>query len=219
MARTKKRIQYTVKDYPGSIIEVESPKDDENARNLALEEILRRIDDESDLTFSADSFQDGLSIEDLIFVEPSRSNDKKPSTDRELQPIEVAAKEVAQFSLLRVQLQKNQELAKQYLELIEALFTSNPLTEEQIEIIQRKEFSKALESLASIKVDYDEFLPKAEAAWKILKPIISGTYRELTENSPENNLPSATPKAQSTDNLSPDGGASRKGTNSGANRR
>ena len=175
MARTKTRIQYTLKDYPGTIIEIESTKDDEKARKLALEEIMRRVDDENDNTFNSESFADGLSVDDLIFVEPTKNNERKsPSIDRELEPLELAAKEIAQFALLRITLQESQGVTQQYLSAIEALFQPTPLTPEQIEIFQTKEFTKKLEILANAKVEHDKFLPKAELAWQLLKPLIMG---------------------------------------------
>jgi hypothetical protein len=202
MARSKARIQYTLKDYPGILIDVENPRDDEKGRNLAIQEILRRVDDENDPTFTGESFADGLSIDDLIFVEPTTNNDKKANQSdysadrprqRTLEPVEIAAKEIAQFSLLRVQLQKNQEVASQYLSAIEALFQSTSLTEEQIELFQRKEFTKTLESLATSKVEHDKFLPKAKEAWKLLKPLITGTVPESVISQIENSKTTAPP--------------------------
>ncbi len=175
MARTKTRIQYTLKDYPGTIIEVESTKDDEKARDLALQEILKRVDDENENTFNSESFADGLSVDDLIFVEQTKNNDRKiASGERELEPLELAAKEIAQFALLRITLQESQGVTKKYLSAIEALFQPTPLTSEQIEIFQTKEFTKKLEILANAKVEYDRFLPQAEIAWQLLKPLILG---------------------------------------------
>jgi len=165
MARKKKSIQYTVKDHPGLLIEVESPQDNEVSRQKALDDIRRRIDEEDEL--SEDSFPDGLGIDDLILVDAPKST----SVSRELQPVELAAKKIAQLAQARRELQKNQENFQEYLPLIDALFKAERLTIEYQEKIQNKSFSKALEDLATSKVEYDGLEPGAKEAWELLKPI------------------------------------------------
>ncbi|MDY6936224.1 MAG: hypothetical protein SWY16_01050 [Cyanobacteriota bacterium] len=112
-------------------------------------------------------------------VEPSPSNPSKPSgksskgkADRESAPLEVAAADLARFAALRVKFQESQQKAKPYVDLIEALFASAPLDEEQIELAKSKDFAKTLSHLATIKVEYDNLAVKAEQAWEVLKPIL-----------------------------------------------
>src|SRR5689334_995362 len=122
MGRKKKSIQYTLKDHPGIIIEVDNGEDNEAARQKALDEVMKRVEAEE---LSLDDFPNGLSVDDLIFVDaPAKA--KAAKSDEELQPMEKAAKEVAQFALMKVALQKNQEAAQQFLDLITALFTPEP---------------------------------------------------------------------------------------------
>ncbi len=165
MGRKKKTVQYTVKDHPGLLIEVESPQDNEISRQRALDEVRRRIDEEDEL--GEDSFPDGLGIDDLILVDYPKFS----SVNRELQPLEIAAKKIAQLAQARRELQKNQENFQEYLPLIDALFKPERLTSEEQEKIQNKSFSKALEDLASAKVEYDALEPDAKEAWELLKPI------------------------------------------------
>ncbi len=181
MPRRKKVIYYTHPDYADTLlIPIESRSDTTEAREQALEEIMRRMDDESDTTITPDSFSDGLGLDQLVIVEPPQSQKttgkrkSRKGLDRELQPVEIAAQEIAQFSLLRVELQKHQEAAQPYLEVIEALFKPDPLTDEQIEVAQSKDFAKTLSNLATAKVEFDAFQTKAEQAWEVLKPVVSG---------------------------------------------
>ncbi|MGB3240622.1 MAG: hypothetical protein WBB29_20205 [Geitlerinemataceae cyanobacterium] len=179
MPRKKKVIYYTVPEYADTLlIAIEARQDSPEAREQALEAILAKMDDENDTTLDAESFADGLGIDRLVVVESPESEvgksprKSKQTIDRELEPIEVAAAEIAQFSLLRVGIQELQETAKPYVKVIEALFGSDPLTAEQIEIVRSKEFAKTLSNLATAKVEYDTFAQKAKEAWEILKPVL-----------------------------------------------
>ncbi len=177
MGRKKKTIQYTVKDHPGLLLEVESPQDSEAARQKALDEIIKRIEEDE---LSQDSFPNGLGIDDLILVDLPRFTS---SLNRELQPVELAAKKIAQLAQARRELEKNQENFQQYLPLIEALFKPEKLTNEQQEQIQNKSFAKSLEELATAKVEYDGLAPEAKDAWELLKPVAVGSL--LTESKTE----------------------------------
>lgn len=179
MARKKKVIYYTVPEYADTLlIEVEARQDSPEAREQALEAILAKMDDDSDSTLDAESFADGLGIDRLVVVETPDSevsqSTRKPKSaiERELEPIEVAAAEIARFSLVRVGLQELQEAAKPYVSAIEALFGTAPLTPEQIETFRSKDFAKTLSNLATAKVEYDAFAEKAKDAWEILKPVL-----------------------------------------------
>lgn len=175
----KHTLYYTVAEYANTLlVEVEGTQDTEATREKALDEIMRRMEDENDTTLTPDSFANGLGSEQLVLVEApntsktSKKRKSKREPDRELEPIEVAASELAQFSLLRVQLQQAQEAAQPYVELIEALFDTKPLSSEQMEIASSKDFARTLNNLAKLKVEYDAFQEKAAAAWELLKPAI-----------------------------------------------
>ena len=112
-------------------------------------------------------------------AEPSASDPSKPSRkssktsdDRTAAPLEVAAADIAKFAALRVKLQDAQEKAKPYVDLIEALFESDPLNEKQIELAKSKDFAKSLTNLAALKVESDTLAVKAAEAWATLKPIL-----------------------------------------------
>jgi hypothetical protein len=180
MPRKKSVIYYTVPEYADRLlIEIEAKEDSQEAREQALDAILAKMDDDSDATLSTESFADGLGIDRLVVVEaPSSTANKEPrksKLDRQLEPIEIAAAEIAQFSLIRVEFQEIQATAKSYATLIEALFKPAPLTEEQIELAKSKDFAKTLSHLATKKVEYDALSQKAAQAWETLKPILVGS--------------------------------------------
>lgn len=170
MGRRKSTVTYTVKDIPGITITVPGKGDDEKTRAAALDEAMRLMDEGE---ISNDSFQDGLGVNDLIFVEASSLAPPKSEGTREDSPLEQAARTVAELTLKRVALQTQQREASQYLELIEAVFSMKPLTEEQIELAKDKNFPKSLVSLAQAKVEFDELFPEAEKAWELLKPALT----------------------------------------------
>lgn len=175
MGRRKATVTYTVKAHPGVTITVPGKVDDEKTRASALDEALRLMTEETG-PLDSDSFPDGLGVEDLIFVEASHllaKEAEETGTERELEPMEKAAKTVAEFTLKRAALQQQQANAQKYLGLIEAVFSMQPLTGEQIEMATDKAFPKTLENLASAKIEFDKLQPQAEDAWKLLKPAFS----------------------------------------------
>ena len=107
MARNSKVLYYTVPDYADTLlIPIEANQDNETAREKALDRILEIIESEEDTTLTQNSFPDGLGTDKLVLVEPPESKDSgkkrksKKDFDRELQPVEIAAAEVAKFSML-----------------------------------------------------------------------------------------------------------------------
>ena len=205
MAKNSKVLYYTVPDYADTlIVPIEASQDNEAAREKALDRILQMIDSEEDATLTQDSFPDGLGTDKLVLVDPPQSKEtgkkrrSKKEFDRELQPIEVAAAEVAKFSMLRVELQKKQQEALPYLKLVEAVFSTAPLTEEYMEMAASKAFTDALKKLASTKVEFDTFQPKAREAWELLKPILVSAAPIKTEQAKgekKQSAPTATPSS------------------------
>lgn len=176
MSRGKNMIYYTVPEHADTLlIPIKSKTDNDKARNKAVDEILRRMNDEDDDSLDPDSFSDGLDSSRLVVVEPPEAL-AAPEADKESGPdsIEVAAADLARFSLVRVNFQQHQEEAQTYLPLIEALFSDEPLTEEQIKDAKNKNFPKSIAKLAKAKVEFDDFRSRAVSAWDMLKPLIMG---------------------------------------------
>ncbi len=162
-------VKYTTKDLKelGLFVEVSGRTDNERTRNKALEEIQRRMDDPEDTSLNENSFADGLSIDDLIVVEPPEDKSKGEEPE-----IITAVKAIANLASLRVILEDSYKQAIDLRPVIEALFSPEPLTPEQIQKATDKSFAKTLMKFAEAKAARDQFLPTAEEAWEILAPAL-----------------------------------------------
>ena len=196
MARPKATVTYTVKDHPGVTITVPGKIDDQKTRDSALDEAVKLMDSG---TLNGDSFPSGLGVDDLIFVESSSSVSSAGQSPKntEEQPLETAAKIVAQFTLKRAALQTQQSNAAKYRELIEAVFSLTPLSEEHLKLALDKEFPKALESLAHAKIEFDALHASAEEAWKLLKPAFSESSSKIEHLEPTKHSTNGTPSKNS----------------------
>ena len=166
----KATLQYTTKDLKelGLFVEVPGRTDNEKTRQKALEEIQRRMDDPEDTSLSPESFADGLSADDLIVVEPP---ELEQSEDDEPEIIQ-AVKAIASFASLRVSSEEAYKGAAELRPVIEALFSPEPLTPEQMQQATDKNFAKTLIKFAEAKAARDKFLPVAQEAWKVLAPAL-----------------------------------------------
>ena len=163
-------VQYTTKDLRelGLFVEVAGRTDNDKTRQKAIEEIQRRMDDPEDTSLNRESFADGLSAEDLIMVEPPITDQ---SEDNEPEVIQ-AVKAIATLASLRVSLEEAYKGAAELRAVIEALFSPEPLTPEQMQQATDKNFSKILIKFAEARAAHDKFLPSAEKAWELLAPML-----------------------------------------------
>lgn len=167
----KATIQYTTRDLKelGLFVEVPGRSDNDKARQKALEEIQRRMDDPEDTTLNRESFADGLSADDLILVEPPSLDQSEDEGEPE---VIQAVKAIATLASLRVSLEEVHKGAAELRPVIEALFSPEPLTPEQMQQATDKNFSKTLIKFAEARAAHDKFLPTAEKAWQLLAPIL-----------------------------------------------
>ncbi len=164
-------VHYTTKDLRelGLFIEVPGRADNEKTRKKALEEIQRRMDDPEDTSLNRESFADGLSAEDLIVVEPPAT---EQSEEEEEPEVIQAVKAIATLAGLRVSLEEAYKGAAELRAVIEALFSPEPLTPEQMQQATDKNFSKTLIKYAEARAAHDKFLPTAQKAWELLAPML-----------------------------------------------
>lgn len=176
----KATVQYTTKDLRelGLFVEVPGRTDTDKTRKKALEEIQRRMDDSEDTSLSPESFADGLSAEDLIVVELPATD----QSDEDEPEIIQAVKAIATFASLRVSSEEAYKGAAELRPVIEALFSPEPLTAEQVQQAMDKNFAKTLIKFAEAKAERDKFLPIAQEAWKVLGPALP-THREKGDRS------------------------------------
>jgi hypothetical protein len=163
-------VQYTTKDLRelGLFVEVSGRADTEKTRQKALDEIQRRMDDPEDTSLNRESFADGLSAEDLIFVEPPATEQSQEEEPEVIQ----AVKAIASLASLRVSLEEAYKGAAELRPVIEALFSPEPLTPEQMQQATDKNFSKTLIKYAEARAAHDQFLPNAHKAWELLEPML-----------------------------------------------
>jgi hypothetical protein len=166
----KATVQYTTKDLRelGLFVEVPGRADTDKTRQKAMEEIQRRMDDPEDTSLNRESFADGLSADDLVVVEPLSTEQSEEDEPEIIQ----AVKAIASFASLRVASEEAYKGAAELRPLIEALFSPEPLTPEQMQQATDKNFAKTLIKFAEAKAARDKFLPTAQEAWQLLAPAL-----------------------------------------------
>ncbi|HBL14217.1 MAG TPA: hypothetical protein DD379_23080 [Cyanobacteria bacterium UBA11162] len=166
----KSTVRYTTTNLNelGLFVEVTGKTDNERTRQKAIEEIQRRMDDPDDTRLTPESFADGLSMDDLIVVEPPATDDVEDNEPEIVQ----AVKAIANLASLRVTLEEVHQQALELRPLIEALFQPEPLTPEQMQQVTDKNFTKTLIKFAEAKAARDKFLPIAQSAWDVLEPAL-----------------------------------------------
>lgn len=186
----KATLRYTTRHLNelGLFIEVPGRTDNDRTRQKAIEEIQRRMDDPDETSLHPDSFADGLSIEDLIVVEPPVTD----HTDEDEPEIIQAVKAIANLASLRVGLEEAHQQALELRPLIEALFSPAPLTPAQMQQATDKNFAKTLIKFAEARAARDKFLPLAETAWQVLEPALE----TIAANSEDGKSPSKSVKTK-----------------------
>ena len=199
----KATVQYTTKDLRelGLFVEVPGRTDTDTTRKKALEEIQRRMEDPEDTTLNPKSFADGLSADDLIFVEQPNGLDSEGEEPEIIQ----AVRAIATLASLRVSFEEAYKSAVELRPLIEALFSPDPLTPEQMQQATDKTFAKVLIKFAEAKAARDSFLPIAVSAWEVLAPALPAV---VTNNNPlmiESQAQAAVPVSEAQQDTSENG--------------
>lgn len=191
----KATVQYTTKDLRelGLFVEVSGRADTEKTRQKALEEIQRRMDDPDDTSLNRESFADGLSADDLIFVDPPTTDSLQ---DEEEPEVIQAVKAIATLASFRVSLEEAYKGAADLRPVIEALFSPEPLTPAQMQQATDKNFSKTLIKFAEARAAHDKFLPIAEHAWTILKPMLPTDGKKSDRIQDESEPPATPPESE-----------------------
>jgi hypothetical protein len=104
----------------------------------------------------------------LVVVEPPEALEEEGEEPEIIQ----AVKAIATLASLRVTSEEAYKGAVELRPLIEALFSPQPLTPEQMQQATDKSFAKTLIKFAEAKAAHDKFLPAAQEAWDILAPTL-----------------------------------------------
>jgi hypothetical protein len=151
-------VQYTLAQSPGVTLNV-TGKDSRKAREKAMDQLVELMDEGKLPTNLADGF------DPQQFIEV-----KTPETTADVTSQEEAVVEAVQvlnhLASLKIKMQDSRDEALQARQLIDLLFTDEPMSEEQLASL--KEGFKTLKSFAQSNLKYKDARSQAETARQIL---------------------------------------------------
>ncbi|HSM83441.1 MAG TPA: hypothetical protein VLS96_17270 [Nodosilinea sp.] len=151
-------VHYTLAQSPEVVLTVPG-KDSLKAREKALDQLMTMLD-EGELPTA---LVDGFSSEQLVEVQPpTTSAAVQQQDDSVVEAIQV----LNQLATLKVKVQASRDDALRVRELVDLLFTDDPMDEEQL--TELKEGFKVLKSFAQSNLRFKEARAQAEAARQVL---------------------------------------------------
>ncbi|HZG37153.1 MAG TPA: hypothetical protein VEZ50_00605 [Nodosilinea sp.] len=151
-------VQYTLAQSPDVVLTV-SGKDSRKAREKALDQLMAMLDEGELPTALAD----GFSAEQLVEVQP-------PTTSAAVQQQEDSVVEAIQvlnqLATLKVKVQASRDEALQVRQLVDLLFTDDPMTDDQL--TELKDGFKVLKTFAQSNLRFKEARTQAEMARQVL---------------------------------------------------
>ncbi|MEO0984870.1 MAG: hypothetical protein AAFY20_04905 [Cyanobacteria bacterium J06639_14] len=151
-------VQYTLAQSPEVTLEVPG-KDSRKARDRAMDQLIERMDDGEFPTDLADGFDPQQFIE---VKPPEPTSDIKSQEDAVVEAVQV----LNHLATLKLKVQDSREEALQVRQLVDLLFTDDPLTEEQM--VDLKNGFKTLKSFAQVNLKYRDARLQAETARQLL---------------------------------------------------
>jgi soluble cytochrome b562 len=151
-------VQYTLAQDPAVILAV-SGKDSPKAREKALDQLIALIDEGS----LSNALADGFGTEQLVEIRPlTPSATVQQQEDSVVEAIQV----LNQLATLKVKVQASRDDALQVRQLVDLLFTDDPMTD--VQVTDLKEGFKVLKSFAHSNLRFKEARAQAEQARQIL---------------------------------------------------
>lgn len=151
-------VVYTLAQSPETVIEV-AGKDSAKARDKAMDQLVALMDDGKLPTTLAD----GFGPQQLIEVEDPPLQD---STQTEEASVIEAVQVLSQLATLKLKLQDSRAEALAVRELVDLLFSPDPITQEQVDSL--KDGFKTLKQFAQHNLKYRDARTQAEAARQVL---------------------------------------------------
>lgn len=151
-------VQYTLAQSPDVVLTV-SGKDSRKARDRAMDQLMAMLDDGALPTALAD----GFSAEQLVEVQPPTSSE---SVQQQEDAVLEAIQALNQLATLKVKVQSSRDEAHQVRDLVDLLFTDDPMTEDQL--TELKDGFKILKSFAQSNLRFKEARAQAESARQVL---------------------------------------------------
>lgn len=151
-------VVYTLAQSPETVIEV-AGKDSAKARDKAMDQLVALMDDGKLPTTLADGFgpQQLIEVEDLPLQD---------STQTEEASVIEAVQVLSQLATLKLKLQDSRAEALAVRELVDLLFSPDPITQEQVDSL--KDGFKTLKQFAQHNLKYRDARTQAEAARQVL---------------------------------------------------
>lgn len=151
-------VQYTLAQSPEVVLDI-SGKDSRKAREKAMDQLVELMDEGKLPT----NLTDGFDPQQFIEVKPLESNaDLKSQEDTVVEAVQM----LSHLATLKVKMQDSREEALQVRELVDLLFSDEPITEEQVASL--KDGFKTLKSFAQSNLKYRDARSQAETARQIL---------------------------------------------------
>lgn len=151
-------VQYTLAQSPATVLEVPG-KDSRKARDKAMDKLVERMDS-GELPIN---LTDGFDPQQFIEVkEPEPTSDLKSQEDAVVEAVQV----LSSLATLKLKTQDSREEALKVRELVDLLFTDEPITEEQIGDL--KDGFKTLKTFAQSNLKYRDARSQAEEARQVL---------------------------------------------------
>ena len=151
-------VQYTLAQSPEVILNI-SGKDSRKAREKAMDQLVELMDDGKLPTNLADGFDPQQFIE---VKTPEPTADVKSQEDTVVEAVQV----LSHLATLKMKMQDSREEALAVRQLIDLLFTDEPISEEQIASL--KDGFKTLKSFAQSNLKYRDARSQAETARQVL---------------------------------------------------
>lgn len=151
-------VQYTLAQSPDVVLTV-SGKDSRKAREKALDQLMAMLD-EGELPTA---LVDGFSTEQLVEVQPPTTS---TAVQQQEESVVDAIQVLNQLATLKVKVQASRDEALQVRQLVDLLFTDDPLNDDQLS--QLKDGFKVLKSFAQSNLRFKEARAQAEAARQVL---------------------------------------------------
>lgn len=151
-------VQYTLAQSPDVVLTV-SGKDSRKARDKAMDQLMAMLDDGELPTALAD----GFSVEQLVEVQPPTSS---AAVQQQEDAVVEAIQVLNQLATLKVKVQSSRDEALQVRDLVDLLFTDDPMTDDQV--TELKDGFKVLKSFAQSNLRFKEARAQAESARQVL---------------------------------------------------
>jgi hypothetical protein len=151
-------VQYTLAQSPDVVLTV-SGKDSRKAREKALDQLMAMLDEGALPTALAD----GFSAEQLVEIQATTTS---ATVQQQEDSVVDAIQVLNQLATLKVKVQTSRDEALQVRQLVDLLFTDDPMTNDQL--TELKDGFKVLKSFAQSNLRFKEARIQAEEARQIL---------------------------------------------------